>query len=279
MTTQQRWWRFRQFLNWYASAKTIYDIHSPGAFELVSALEQLPIEWKEGREILNFRKRLRRDRHLLTKDNEGPKAIIEENYHNSTVGRFSRKTQLPLSAYRKMFRLAKYRNAKHILELGTGSGLAHYVLRKARPEAHITSVDADPYLTELARTNIGRHERKSSFICDSFTGFWQDEAARSMPWDLIVLDGDHRGVTLLNNFHQIRKNNLEYGFKPSVFIGDIRWSSGMLTAWEELMDQYEGIALDYFDFGILHPGGETGPYLKASLIPYRYKFWRAGFFA
>ncbi|GEM_PF-2498248 len=278
MIAQQPFSKFSQLIRWYSNAITLYDIHSPAAYKLAEAMEASKIGKRDGREILRFRNRLRKDRHLFKQKTDDEGAFSNNNRKMSTVGRFSRKSQAPLFAYRRLYRLTRYLKAENILELGTGSGLGHYVLRKAAPEALITSVDADPYLTELARSNIGRDEKRSSFICDSFSRFWQDEAARSMPWDLIILDGDHRGVALLNNFHQIKHNRDTYGYSPTIFIGDIRWSSGMLNAWEEIANAYRGIALDYFHFGILHPGSESGQHLKASIIPYRYKFWRAGFF-
>lgn len=270
-------WKLKSLLKWYRSGLTIYDIHSPGVFPIAEALERGFIRDDDGTEILEFRKMLRKDRKLFKKIDEGAKQNRSPAMED-TVGDFARKSQAPLYNYRRLYRLAEFISANNILELGTGSGLGHYILRKARPEAMITSVDADPFLTEMARTNIGRQYHKSSFICDSFSSFLEDQSVRETSWDLIVLDGDHRGVALLNNYHLIHDFSLKNGKIPVFFIDDIRWSQAMLTAWTELYGIHRGIALDYFSFGLLAPHQQEDFSFKAAILPYKFKPWRAGFF-
>ncbi|TVR78713.1 MAG: hypothetical protein EA409_10340 [Saprospirales bacterium] len=270
-------WKFKSFLKWYRSGITIYDIHSPSVYSLVESVEKGSIRDEDGREILEFRQMLRKDRKMFKKMGAGPKDGMSSSM-KETVGNFARKSQAPLYNYRRLYRLAEFLSAENILELGTGSGLGHYILRKARPEAMITSVDADPFLTEMARANIGRNYHKSSFICEHFSSFLEDESVRQTAWDLIVLDGDHRGVALLNNYHLINNFSQKNGKLPVFFIDDIRWSEAMLAAWSELYLMHEGIALDYFLFGILAPHQQEDFLFRAGILPYKGKPWRAGFF-
>lgn len=275
MANSNQIWKYKAFFKWYLTANTIYDIHSPNLYPVVEALEYETISPVHLKGIQQFFRALSLQKKKFDLVDRG--ASQDQPKRNMDFSRFAEKSRSPMFNYKRLYRLAKYLNAKEVLELGTGSASGHYVLRKAVPEAQITSIDADAFLTEMGKENLGQYQTSSQFICSTFKEFWNMDLAQSQTWDLIVIDGDHRGEAMYQNFNSILKWSKQQLHQPCMYWDDIRWSPDAFAGWTKICSEYEGIAIDYFNFGLLVPTKYANSRQTVSVIPYLAKVWRCGF--
>jgi predicted O-methyltransferase YrrM len=73
-------------------------------------------------------------------------------------------------------------------------------------------------------------------------------------YEMVFIDGDHKGSSLLKYFDQIVKQIPDHGV---IIVDDIRWSSSMYEAWNEIKNRPDvKVTLDLFYMGLvfLKPG-------------------------
>lgn len=163
-------------------------------------------------------------------------------------------------------RLADGLQAKRVLELGTCLGTTTAVL--ARTGAHVTTIEADPTLANLATEGwrqLGVREYVDVQVgtfderLPGLEAHWQ--ATGHPGFELIFIDGHHCGEALLRYVNRLRPWLAE-GRVAAMVCDDIRWSPDMWKAWRELANHWP-VAVDLGGMGLLLDGPRLTPFHRA----------------
>ena len=233
----------REYINYIRKAQGRHQIHSPFVYDFVDQCIQLDFP-KEIREQINELKKSLRNNHSQIKIQDfgaGSKKMGE----NRTISSIYKNASCKGTYAKLLFQLSKHYQPNNILELGTNLGIGTYHLHLGNPNALLTTIDGC-YETQsvsksyLTNTNI-------RYITSTF-----DSAIDQLPdqlFDLIYIDGDHRGNSLENYLLKLEK----FSHNETIFIvDDIRWSNDMFTSWKKIksLKDYH-LTLDLFKMGIL----------------------------
>jgi len=144
-----------------------------------------------------------------------------------------------------LYRLSNFYKPNAILELGTHFGVGTFCLSEGNPNAQIVSVDACSETQKIAKQHI--KNKNIQFIQSTFDVYLS--GLSNQKFDLIYIDGDHRGKALLK-YLQILDN---FSHDDTIFVlDDIRWSKDMLQAWNDIIVNTNfHLTLDLFKMGII----------------------------
>jgi predicted O-methyltransferase YrrM len=149
-----------------------------------------------------------------------------------------------------LFRLVKYFKPGTILELGTSLGISTMYLARASKNTRVISIEADKQLVRFARQNfhaaglINIDVINNSFE-NALPGIVKGLDERSF----VFIDGNHEKASTLQYFNQIAVKS-ESNF--IIVIDDIKWSTGMREAWQEIRsDTRVTVTADLFFMGIV----------------------------
>lgn len=120
---------------------------------------------------------------------------------------------------------------KEVLELGSGLGVSSYYLANSNPNSHVVTVEGMKAYAEIAQAtfkNLGI--ANVSVVTSTFDEFF-DPLAPTQKFDLIFIDGAHSYEATLKNFERSLSVATPEAF---IILDDIRWSEGMLRAWNEV---------------------------------------------
>jgi len=135
---------------------------------------------------------------------------------------------------------------KFILELGTHVGISAGYLWSGNREACLTTIEGDPFLHAQAKEYLHRYSNNINVIQGNF----DEVLPRVLPqhkWDLVVIDGNHRGEALLRYFEWVLPHLNENAW---VLMDDIHWSPDMSEAWQQLVTHCGNrLTLDFFQWG------------------------------
>lgn len=172
---------------------------------------------------------------VFKSDNRSIKAIAK------TSGTTSKNTKL-------LFRMVRYFQPRHILELGTNLGIGTQAMALANPDANIITIEGCPEILKVA-THL--FSNKNFTNIHSIQGSFQDKIQELSPskWDFIFFDGHHSKEATLAYFEML----LPTAHNNSVFIfDDIYWSKGMTDAWKIIKEHPQvTVTVDTFNWGIV----------------------------
>jgi len=181
---------------------------------------------------------------------------------------------------RQLYHLAKSLKANTILELGTNVGIGTAYLASGHQSSRVLTIEGDPGLAEIAKRNLNQLEIKnveshigefSSVLPDLLDNLYS-------PIDLVYLDGNHRLDATLQYLELIKPS---LACKGAIIVDDINWSSGMLSAWESIIDNsWVNWSINLGQYGIVLWDANAGEAPKhLTYIDYKYKPWKIGLFA
>lgn len=120
---------------------------------------------------------------------------------------------------------------KHVLELGSGLGVSSYYLANGNPNSHVLTVEGMKSYAEVAQATFKNLDINNvSVVNSSFYEFF-DTLAPTQKFDLIFIDGSHSYESTIQNFERSLSIASLDAF---IILDDIRWSEGMLQAWNEI---------------------------------------------
>ena len=142
--------------------------------------------------------------------------------------------------------LASYLDAAVVLELGSCLGITTAYLGKHA--ASVTTIEGNPMLVGHAK-DIWRRlnvQNVTSIVGDF------DDVLPSLPpqqYDLIFIDGNHRGAALIRYVNKLAPCLSEKGV---IVCDDIHWSRDMEAAWDELIQENRwSLRIDFYEWGLL----------------------------
>ena len=167
-----------------------------------------------------------------------------------TVGEIVRRSAVRPKFGKLLFRLSRYFKPHRILELGTSLGISTMYLSLGWPDARVITIEGDPLLRPLTEENFKKLKLKN---IKTFEGKFSQmlplvSDARD-PFDMVFIDGDHRGEEMMNYLKQIRPFLTS---SACVILDDIHWSGDMEQGWKKAVNM-EGVTLsvDLLQFGLI----------------------------
>jgi predicted O-methyltransferase YrrM len=239
---------FVEGIKYHLHAKKRQGIHSPFVYALVDEGLRKPISYQYKKILASFDQKQLKDRRKLSINDLGSGSkylsnvrMIRDIHRISSSGK----------RYGEfLYKLCAHYQPERILELGTSLGRGTLAMHLGNPDARIVSIEGDASIAEVAQENIHEFSFDSNqiqLIISSFISFLEHNQHQT--FDLVYIDGHHDGEALLQYMELISKvthNNTLF------VIDDIRWSSSMLKAWNQLQRQTRfHLSIDFFRMGLL----------------------------
>ena len=154
---------------------------------------------------------------------------------------------------RFLFTFSAHFKPANILELGTCVGLSASFLAAATPQAtRIHTLEGSPDFTATAEELLRILGYEKKVVCHNgiFRDILLDILEEYAPFDLAFVDGHHSGPETVKYFQEIKP----YLARQAVMIfDDIRWSDGMLKAWEQTITDSDIVEThDMKDIGLCY---------------------------
>ncbi|MCS6991614.1 MAG: class I SAM-dependent methyltransferase [Chitinophagales bacterium] len=206
--------------------------------------------------IEHLRQQLLRDSRAVPVTGWGAGSRHRRNY--APISFLTRHVSLPPRYGRLLFRLCLQVCPQNILELGTGLGLATLYLAASQKTARVITVEGNPHLAALARSHFALLGCSNVELMEmSFDHALSVLQTRACCFDMVVIDGDHRGKATLRYMTTLLPILAQ---KALVVLDDIRWSGDMAKAWHQLiMHPSVCLSIDLFRMGLLLLDHNPGP--------------------
>jgi precorrin-6B methylase 2 len=262
------------FLKYYIRANTIYRIDSPILYNLFrDALD-------DNRNFYAF-SNIRKLRIQLSKNSKNIERTdfgTGKSDKSISVKNLLAKSAISQYKGKMLFRIIKWFQPNEILELGTNIGLSACYMAAAHSKSKVITIEGDPKLTELAKTNF---ENLGFDHIDTVIGTFEEKLPEVLhkrnSIDFFYLDGNHAKLPMFEYINQIQNHVKDK--KYLIMMDDIYWSSEMSSLWVELLnDKRFNFKCDLYHWGIIGNMPELISPIKQTLIPTKYKPWQFGFF-
>ncbi len=263
----------KQFLTYFAKARTVYNTHSPFVYELTKQVLEDDRHYYAFDELEALRKKML--------DLEREITFVDFGAGSHSMGKTTKrkikdvaKTSLisPLKA-QWMFRLINWLKPDQMLEIGTSLGLSTLYMQSAALNAQVITLEGNPSSVTLARRNfdIFPYGKNIDIMEGPFDNTLSNSLQKLDKLGLVFMDGNHQKAPTLAYFEQIKPFLSEDSI---VVLDDIYWSKGMSAAWSKLKgDPQVRLSIDLFHFGILFFRKEQKEKEHHILAPSKWKPW------
>lgn len=256
MMNLQTWaFRIQSVLAYAATARSRYFLHSPFVFDFYEKVllnKYYKNELTELKPIEKLRADLARQVQALVRYQTLPDGQLQQlppQPLNQILRRES--CTRPLGEF--LFRFSRHYRPARVLELGVNLGLAALYLKAGHPEAHYMGIEGNPELARLALRHIQQLDFSGQVVESSFSDFLNDLPDEPV-FDLIYLDGDHRGVALLEYCSRLLPLLRAGG---CLVIDDIRWNRELNRAWRACCQlEVVSVSVELLRIGLLFAGRE-----------------------
>ncbi len=239
-----------KFLKHFYIAKNRYGVHSPYVYKLLTNCIYDKTRYPEYKIWEAYRKQLMSSHQFLEVKDAGAGSKVFHSAKRS-VSDMARLAGSSKRKARLLFRLARYLQAENILELGTHLGLGTMALALAGKDFKVTTIDADENLMFFAREQFKNYGIDNVQWMPGFFDEVLPELTSNKKYDLIFLDGNHRGDATLKYVEMLKSAMHD---ETVLVLDDIHWSGDMEQAWKKLIrDDFFHVSADLFFVGLLVP--------------------------
>ena len=241
--------RAKNFVRYWLRAKGRHGTHSPFAYALIEEVINPKKQYYAFDAIEDERMRLlgSSERIAVTDLGAGSKRL--KGHLRSVSDIAATAVKRPKYA-QLLFRLVQHLHYRDVLELGGSLGITTAYLAAAAER--VTSIEG---CSEHIRLAGEVHRRlqlngKITLINDAFDrALGHPAEGEKKNYDLIYIDGDHRGEALLRYVELLLPRLNATG---CLVVDDINWSADMHAAWETLRaDPRFEVSVDLFEMGLL----------------------------
>ena len=156
---------------------------------------------------------------------------------------------------------------KKVLELGTSLGVGTAYLSGDNSSTEIISIEACKSTLNYARKNLDTLKiKKYSLINDTFDNVLNSNKLSNHKFDLIYIDGNHRGSYLTKYYQILSRDYLNS--RSIIIIDDINWSADMYNSWRKMSESNRNSCiLDLYRTGVIFKNYNTLPdgYFKVKI--------------
>lgn len=269
-------YRLKAFAGFWLKAKTVYQVHSPLAFEWAQAVLEDERRYYAFDDIEALRRQMC----------ASPLTIDVEDYGAADERGASLRRRVPLRQMaerasssplqgRWLFRMAQWLRPQHVLELGTGIGVGTaYLAAGMGRQARLVSLEGCPTCAQVAEAHLDMLylSDRVRIQCGPFAQTLPQVLGELGNLDLVFFDGHHQGAATLAYFEQC----LPYAHEQTVFIfDDLYWSADMTEAWRRIQAHPRvTLTIDGFELGFVffNPAIQEKQHLL--LAPVCWKPWK-----
>ncbi len=243
----------REYINWLYHSKTRHGVHSPFVYSFIDECLYKKTDTKPLAGILEQRKKLSKDKSILKYKDPGAGSKTKNNIHKKSievsVSRLARYSMQEKRFILLFYRMIQYFNYQTILELGTSLGVTAACMSRANPAIHIDTIEGAKPVADIAKNLFNNTDVNNIFLHEGFFDEILTGVIQNKVYDMIYIDGNHKGEKLLHYFHTLTKHINPNGV---IIVDDIRWSASMLKAWYEIQKhQKTRVTIDLFKLGLV----------------------------
>lgn len=260
----------REFLSFYRTAVTKYQLHSTFVYELACAALEDERWYYAFRDVEAVRqKMLSSDAALKVVDfgTGGTKAS------KRSISSIARRSGSSKRQGQMLFRLVNHLNPQTLLELGTSLGISTLYLASAARESQMISIEGSPETAQVARLNLEllglspKVEVREGAFETQLGPALQD--LKVLDW--VFMDGNHQLEATLQYFEQC----LAAAHEKTVFVlDDTHWSAGMAEAWAKIQNHPRvTLTLDFFELSLVFIDPDFREKQHFKIVPARWKPW------
>jgi len=238
---------FAEYIRYLFKAKGRHGTHSAFVYELYEKVISEGHEFYDFDELEDVRKRMLHSDATLEVIDFG---AGDKRKKDRKVKDIARVTSVSPKAGRMLFRLVNYMQPKVMVEMGTSLGISALYQAKACPDATFITMEGSPQTTALATRNFELMKASNIKIVTGDFSSTLPDVLKSLPSvDYVFFDGNHRKEATLEYF----KSFITRASDNCVFVlDDIRWSRGMLEAWNEIIREPRAtVTIDIFSIGLV----------------------------
>lgn len=257
------WFRTISWSQYLLRARGRHSLHSPFAFALYEFLRENTRHEPQLTGL--YRKNLMACRETVKLEEQGAGSALG-HHPAKTVRQLARHTAINKRYGRLLHALVQHLKPRHILELGTGTGMSACYLATGHTGAKCTTMEGNSQLTTIARhqlEKLGLHHIQ--YVNGPFDEVLPAYLATCPPLDFVFMDGNHRLEPTLRYFNLL-KSKLTPG--SCIVVDDIRWSPDMWQAWKSLnTDTDITLSIDFYRLGLLFMQPGTAPQQHTLRLP------------
>ena len=245
------------YLGHLVKARTRHGVHSPFVYDLISQVLRPSDELPEFAPMEKLREDLLHSEQTIRVNDLGAGSRVFD-LPARRVADIARSAMKPPRQAQLLFRLARYFQAEHVLELGTSFGISTLYLAKGAEEGQVTTIEGCPQTCRIAQHHFEQlKQRNIQPVLGSFRTRLPEVLGRMERLDLAFIDGHHAKEPTLEYFEQC----LAKAHNDTVFVfDDIHWSRGMEEAWEMIKaHERVTVTIDLYNMGLVFLRREQVP--------------------
>lgn len=236
------------YIQFQLESKSLHGVHSPFVYTLHEKVIRDRTVFKEYHQLNLLKSELRSDKSKISFYDYG--ALPGEKV--TTVHQIAKNSGVSEKYGQLLFRLTRWFQPKHVLELGTSLGIGtSYLTLGCGSDAHIWSLEGGQSLAEKAKLNFKNLgiDHKIQVVTGAIDQNLESVLEQMKVLDFAYLDANHK----LNPTLQYFEKCLPYIHENSVLVfDDINWSREMQAAWNIIIkDPRVTVSLDLYRFGVV----------------------------
>src|SRR6185437_1790478 len=241
----------KKYFNYYLSAHNGkgHGVHSPFVFDFIIHVLNDKKKYDCYPKVELLRKNLLNNNTIIEVEDFGAGSAVIP-FKNRIVKDIAASSLKKKKYAQLLFRIAKYYEAKTIVELGTSFGITTCYLASANPASKVLTFEGAKNIAKIASDNFKKCGLKNiKLIEGDFNKTLSTNEQLITNVDLLFIDGNHRKEATLQYFHFF----LNKSTNNSIFIfDDIHWSEEMEEAWKAIQ-QHDSVTLtiDLFFIGLV----------------------------
>ena len=226
-----------------------HGIHSPFVFEFITKILNDKSEYADYKKIEELRRTLLHDKKVVTVEDLGAGSSSFKSNRRS-IASIARVAVKGAKYAQLLYRIIRYYQPQHILELGTSLGVTTAYLSSANSDANVFTLEGAAEIAQVAKRNFQQLELKNVKLVEGNFDYTLPAILHQLPRvDFAFIDGNHRHDPTLNYFIQIVSkvdNNSTFVFD------DIHWSKEMEVAWNKIKEHPRvACTIDLFFIGVV----------------------------
>ncbi len=222
------------------------SLHSPSLFKLYQILKK---KGGSTQEIENIRKALTKNEQIIevTDLGAGSKKKLANTRKISSIAKSSLNTAFWSQT---IFNLIEHLQPQQVVELGTSLGVNTLYLASANASGKTITFEGCPEIAKIARTNFSKFPTLDIQVIEG-------NIDRTLPLFLekqqngnfFYIDANHTYEATKRYFELIISHSAD---KAVLVFDDIHWSTGMHTAWQEIIKHPKvQLSIDLFKVGMI----------------------------
>ena len=241
----------KKYIRYYLGAANGkgHGTHSPFVFDFIIHVLNDDKHYDIYDKAEAIRLKMLRDTRQISVDDFGAGSTVL-SARSRKVSDIARSSLKPKKYAQLIFRIARYYQCRHIIELGTSLGITSCYLAAAGEDVALHTLEGATTIANIARENFKEAGLNNIYLVQG--NFEQTLPAlinEQGPPDLVFIDGNHRKTPTLAYFEMFRNKAHE---NTILIFDDIHWSEEMEEAWQEII-ACPGVtcSIDLFFIGIV----------------------------